>query len=49
VQACSSCLEAERRDTFSHSKVAAGYALAEAYSLNESPRAEYEATKATNP
>ena len=39
-------IETERRDAFSRSKVAAGYALAEAYPLNESLRAEYEAAKA---
>jgi 5-oxopent-3-ene-1,2,5-tricarboxylate decarboxylase/2-hydroxyhepta-2,4-diene-1,7-dioate isomerase len=39
-------LEAERRDAFSRSKVGAGHALAEAYPLSESLRAEYEAAKA---
>jgi 5-oxopent-3-ene-1,2,5-tricarboxylate decarboxylase / 2-hydroxyhepta-2,4-diene-1,7-dioate isomerase len=39
-------LETERRDAFSRSRVEAGYALAEAYPLNESLRAEYEAAKA---
>jgi regulator of RNase E activity RraA len=38
-------LEAERRDAFSRRKVEAGHALAEAYPLSESLRAEYEASK----
>jgi regulator of RNase E activity RraA len=38
-------VEAERRDAFSRSKVAAGHPLAEAYPLNEKLRAEYEAAK----
>jgi regulator of RNase E activity RraA len=39
-------LEAERRDAFSRNKVEAGYALADAYPLSESLRAEYEARNA---
>jgi regulator of RNase E activity RraA len=39
-------VEAERRDEFSRRKVEAGHALAEAYPLTESLRAEYEAARA---
>ncbi len=39
-------VEAERRDAFSRSKVETGSALAEAYPLSETLRAEYEAAKA---
>ena len=39
-------IETERRDTFSRSKVEAGHSLNEAYPLNETLRAEYEAAKA---
>jgi regulator of RNase E activity RraA len=39
-------LEAERRDAFSRGKVEAGHPLAEAYPLNETLRAEYEAERA---
>jgi regulator of RNase E activity RraA len=42
-------LEAERRDAFSRAKVEAGHALAEAYPLSDSLRAEYEAARARRP
>ena len=43
AQVAEAGVEAERRDAFSRGKVEAGYALAEAYPLSESLRAEYEA------
>lgn len=47
AQVAEAGIETEHRDAFSRSKVEAGHALAEAYPLSESLRAEYEAAKGT--
>jgi regulator of RNase E activity RraA len=46
TQVAEESVEGERRDAFSRSKVEAGHSLNEAYPLNETLRAEYEAAKA---
>lgn len=46
VEVAEAGVETERKDAFSRRKVEAGHALAEAYPLNETLQAEYDATKA---
>jgi 5-oxopent-3-ene-1,2,5-tricarboxylate decarboxylase / 2-hydroxyhepta-2,4-diene-1,7-dioate isomerase len=47
AQVAEAGIETERRDASSRRKVEAGHALAEAYPLSESLRAEYEAARGT--